>query len=393
MRFKHKSLFDIFVQPKNLVEARKIVHEKYEKHISHSISDNKWPVIYRKIQTRSRLRLRDLKYALHKTDELNQEEQLFLIEHFNQNYNDPHIVSSCFYGIATLLKPWTSLKLIFNINIASAKNIKDFDFFTKNKNIIMSSKSFDEFAKQLLDNLKTVQDLNDFFNVSEVCKKVGLTFVQEDLLIELFQNDTFNFLEFLTNKMKINGFLSLIERYVGNYFLNHQNWSSLLLDKRMPLTILMEYIIVRKIPTSDFGERLRVLHEKYVLTTDFMKGLRDLSLERANYWENKIRQFDSIDIKKFGNQKIALAMYLKNYVVIEVAPVGNAAYFYTREVFDEQIKDSSNWSQKEYSGIDLGKGGLRRSEAFNELKRGSFTHTRGKWMRRMDDILKVLMHV
>src|SRR5699024_7664035 len=62
----------------------------------------------------------------------------------------------------------------------------------------------------------------------------------------------------------------------------------------------------------------------------FLFFSEDNDSERFNYWKKYIRYMDEIDIVK---EPPIAAMYFPDYVVVEFANIGNAAYFYEKEGF------------------------------------------------------------
>jgi len=392
MRFKSVSLLDLRVRPSRLIDAKEVVLERYEKYVSSSTNEKKWPRIYKKIQNREKLRLRELKYALFKTDILNEEECSFLLTSVSKDFNSPEIVSSLFSGVMTLMKPWKSVGLLLRLDSKLCSSIENIEFFSKNRDVVIKSSNVDSFAESICQSATTISDLKDLQKSSATLNKLTISFVQANTLDTVFRDDTNMLLDFLFDNLKNDTFLTLVDRYIGNFLLDNKNWSSQILDSSYTLNKLIEFILNKKIVITSFGERLKTVYDKYLLTSDFISELRGLSKERADYWEFKIKNFDAIEVRKFGSRKFGMAMYLKKYVVVEFAPVGNAAYFYTKDVFNEVIKDSSNWSNKDSSGINVGQGSYTLRKEFRDLKNGSFSHS-GNWTRRMDRILQVITNV
>lgn len=393
MRFRTFSLIEFRVQPTRLKEAREIVFTKFEKFVNGNESlDQKWPRIYLKIQQRGKLRLRELKFSIFKTDVLNEEECKFLLETVLRDFKDPSIISNLFSNVVNLMRPWKSLKLALDLDRELSSKIKNIEFFFKFKNLIQSSNSIEDFTSQYFREVRSVIELKEFMRTSEIVNKLTLSYTRENTFDEIFLSETNELLDFLYEKINADGFLHLIDRYVGNFILQNSNWSSQLLDKNYPLNKLIVFVVNKKIPFSNYGERLKNVYDKYVLSLDFINELRALSKERADYWEYKIKNFDGVDIRRFGNSKFGMAMYLKNYVVVEFAPLGNALYFYKKNIFSEKVRDSSNWSNKDLAGIDIGQGSFSLNKELRDLRNGNFTHSKN-WMSRMDKILVVITNV
>jgi EH_Signature domain len=58
--------------------------------------------------------------------------------------------------------------------------------------------------------------------------------------------------------------------------------------------------------------------------------------ERFEYWKNYTHLLDDLIIQEDPS---LLIMYFSNFVVVEFAQTGNAAYFYHRENFNDFLKD------------------------------------------------------
>lgn len=393
MRFRSSSLLDLRVRPSKLIEAKETVFTKYEKYLNSEFqNDQKWPLIYKKIQERHMLRFRELKYALYKTDILNNDEINFLIKLLKNKYNESSFLTSFFSGIVELLKPWRALQILMEMDEKKCSDLRNINLLFKSRELVKKVNSVEEFTHIYFSDLTKISDLKIFLATSSLIEKLGLSYIRQHTYDVLFEEQTDELLLFLDEKIEDQNLLTLFDRYIGNFISNHSNWSSQILDKNYPLNKLINFILRKKIPMSQYGERLKFIYEKFVLATDFIKELRALSKERADYWELKIKKFDSIDVKRFGASKLGLAMYLRQFVVVEFAPVGNALYFYRKEIFDEMVRDNSSWSHKDISGIDIGQGIYSIHKELRDLRNGNFIHS-GNWTTRMDKIMMVLSNV
>jgi hypothetical protein len=394
MRFKNISALELSVSPTKLKEARSTVYKKYDKYMNSAVNDQKWPSIYRKIQNEKDLKFRDLKYSLFKTDELNDPEKSFLIKQFRGRFNETALVEGSFLNILNMLKPWPSVQIFLSLSGKVDVSLEPYKFVIDNREIVEQVNSLEDFQNTFLKDVASIEQLNTFYEKSDVMAKMTKSYLMGvNTKDKLFNDETKEFVGFLFSIIPFEFMTKVLENYLGNYLRDTPNWSALILDKENTLNKLISKLDELNFPKKEHGERLKIVFNKYHLSQDVISELKRLSQERGDYWEHKLKNFDSIDVKKFGSRKYGLAMFIKDFVVVEFAPTGNAAFFYKKEVFVSEVQESLEWSVPSKAGISIGQGSFFRNKALRDINKGRFRHTPKRWTGDMDRILKVLSDV
>ena len=71
-------------------------------------------------------------------------------------------------------------------------------------------------------------------------------------------------------------------------------------------------------------------------------------IARAEFWKHYLSRADKV-MPKRGREGVAVACFFKEIVIVEFAPVGHAAYFYQREIFEKQVMNRT-WFRRALSG-------------------------------------------
>ena len=127
------------------------------------------------------------------------------------------------------------------------------------------------------------------------------------------------------------------------------------------------------------GKQAEDLHYAVELLT-----IHDIA--RAEFWKHYLPNADKV-IPKRGRKEVAVACFFQEIVVVEFAPVGHAAYFYQREMFETQVMGrtwfrplSHAWKNKQYTHHI---GGVTNMD-------GTFHHL-GFWQTRLARFLDSLI--
>ena len=71
--------------------------------------------------------------------------------------------------------------------------------------------------------------------------------------------------------------------------------------------------------------------------------------DRGNFWKEYMPYANRV-VSKRGTNKVAVAFFFGDIVIVEFAPVGNAAYIYKTEVFEKyllNLRDATDWKSSE----------------------------------------------
>lgn len=146
--------------------------------------------------------------------------------------------------------------------------------------------------------------------------------------------------------------VKLIDNCVQKYIEKHKKWRTTLLKTDDPLANLCDS--VQKTYASHINEEFRkiaywislVIEEIHKLKRT-IESLAKISPDRGEYWQNKIVESDGVHIKSLLNGVVGLAVTFGDYMIVEFAPTGNAAYIYKKDQFEEFIAKRSDWKDKE----------------------------------------------
>lgn len=170
-----------------------------------------------------------------------------------------------------------------------------------------------------------------------------------------------------------------LDRSLG-YHLSKDTSSNMLtlLDENLGFMQLMRTAQSEKadIKTLPNIARLRAIVEK------FNEALSMLSAEvpeRGEYWRKHLKEFTRIELKTRNGVgwRAAVAFHIKNYVLVELGPEGNALHVYTKAGFDK-VRDTNRWNDRTNTTQEFVP--LTRSE-------GTIWHTPG-WQDVFDEFLR-----
>ena len=125
----------------------------------------------------------------------------------------------------------------------------------------------------------------------------------------------------------------------------------------------------------------RIFNQRQILKKA-IELLNEKEPDRGNFWVEYMPKANRV-IPKDGGRDVAVAFFFNNYVIVEFAPSGNAAYLYKRDVFEKNLlksRDILGWKSKKDTHV---------IPDFTR-KDGTLYHT-PDWQENFSSVLNVLI--
>ena len=272
----------------------------------------------------------------------------------------------------------------YNRVIQNWSRIIDLDFIFRNQT---------EFHKDVWFRMESgtltnyVQKFEQYKDANYFIEKTLLNIKGEKGLKNLY-----SFLMKYDNKnfFKISSIIPLLIRLenVAEKILGSEvDYKSHLLSSKKTIGYLIREVNVKNIQISysDHPSLYKLIREKNK-TLDSMKSLDSSSPERYEYWSQKVSRAESVEVRSWGNTKVAVAMEFGDWVLVEQGPKGNALYCYTKSNF-EKIRGMDNWIR-----ADLTYHGPGLQDILTN--KGTLIHRQNSgltWQSKADELLTLLI--
>ena len=146
--------------------------------------------------------------------------------------------------------------------------------------------------------------------------------------------------------------ISKFDRYLGVFLNKDLSWEvHVISDDYVPVKLVYLFYDKFKLGFEQLPSNARRVIERRKGLESVIDAMNREEPDRGRFWKEYMPFADQIILKQ-GNDKVAVAFYFKNYVIVEFAPKGNAAYVYRRGIFEKYLSRASNptieWKSKEH---------------------------------------------
>jgi hypothetical protein len=190
----------------------------------------------------------------------------------------------------------------------------------------------------------------------------------------------------LSSDQNINVSASKLNILLQKYMDEVVGWQTEVLSKSKPIGVFLSWyrnISAEKKEHLAKYSSVQTILSQYALLAEVLNELAEVEQDRADYWRAKLEYCSFVLTKKFkkGGAKVGVAFGVGEYVIVEMAPKGNAAYLYLASDFENKIRGQESWKVSEL-GQDYP--GLTDTHI-----KGSIRHS-NNWQSKIDRLLNAI---
>ncbi len=160
------------------------------------------------------------------------------------------------------------------------------------------------------------------------------------------------------------------------------SWNTKMLSETTMVGFLVSWLLKANLKvTADFPHLFNIFNE-YERLNNALRDLDEKVPERGRYWKTNLHRAQKVIPKRFG-KLVGVAMFYKSHVIVEFGPVGNSAFIYKREVFENQIENSVDWKVSNLVDSTI--------KLLSSAEPGKIYHVPDRWMSQTDELLRALL--
>ena len=217
------------------------------------------------------------------------------------------------------------------------------------KGVVESQLDFNGIVREFSGN-------NEAYDSSMVFLIKGI--VEFDKEVKKFENCVIECAEYLLLREESNDYISeKFDHYLGLFLQSDESWEGKVIsDNYAPVKLLRFYFDKLGHDHDSLPENAKRVFAQRENLKKSIDLLNQEEPDRGNFWKKYMPAANRV-IPKRGKNKVAVAFFFGNIVIVEFAPSGNAAYVYKRDVFENNLLDletASDWKSKNHTHVIRG---------------------------------------